>query len=361
MSKIVIIHPNDGTDVRISKTCRSLSRLGYDVHFIGWDRRPNIAKKVSCGNARLHIFTLSTKLGRNTIHGFLLFLVHVLYNLVIIRPDSVTCINEEVAVFVLPFRRFVYKQLVCELYDGLVERYSESRTLLAKMLCFYGNFIRNVSDKIVVTDDRRFNLLSNNKNKATIIGNYPEDPGDEISESIPTGKIKIYVSGSLSLARGLKEILTAAKSVGDIEIVSAGWLYDKYAHDIFVNSSEVSYKGVVTSQQSLKLASGCDAIFSFYAPTSKNNIYASPNKIYDALSVGRPIIINSETIVSNWVLENKYGWSCNYMDEIKLSEILYEIKNSRKDLPAFIQRSRSDFKANYSWHHAELQFASIYE
>jgi len=44
--RIALIHGNDGSDVRVGKTCRSLARLGFDTHFIGWDRRPEADKEI---------------------------------------------------------------------------------------------------------------------------------------------------------------------------------------------------------------------------------------------------------------------------------------------------------------------------
>jgi hypothetical protein len=53
--RIALIHGNDGSDVRVGKTCRSLARLGFDVHFIGWDRRPGADKEIDLGGATAHV------------------------------------------------------------------------------------------------------------------------------------------------------------------------------------------------------------------------------------------------------------------------------------------------------------------
>jgi glycosyltransferase involved in cell wall biosynthesis len=228
------------------------------------------------------------------------------------------------------------------------------------LLVWYGNFIRRAADRIIVTDERRFELLGSNRSKAITIGNFPEDPGDVVTSIIPTGKTKIYVSGTLLLSRGLKEILACIECVDDVEIISAGWLYDSFAKDTFVKHPKVTYMGIVSGKESLHLAAQCDAIYSFYAPTSINNIYASPNKIYDALSVGRPVIINSETVVANWVIQHKYGWSCCYDDVSALTQILNKIKEGRSGLPSFIHRTRSDFKGKYSWQQMESLLVAFY-
>jgi glycosyltransferase involved in cell wall biosynthesis len=358
--KILLMHPNDGTDIRVSKTCRSLSRLGFEVYFVGWDRQPGVEREIDCGSARLLIMRHATKYRRNTLLGFLLYCIHVLLNLITVRPHAVVCINEEPACLVLPLRGILYRSLVCELYDGVVERYGNKKSRFAPLLVRYGNFIRRSADKIIVTDERRFELLGPVRSKAVIVSNFPEDPGDDVTTIVPKGNTKIYVSGSLSLSRGLKEILDCVDRLDNVEIVSAGWLYDSFATDTFVKHPKVTYMGIVSGIESLRLAAQCDAIFSFYAPTSVNNIYASPNKIYDALSVGRPVIINSEVIVSKWVVENEYGWSCPYDDVSSLSLILHKIKEGRSGLPEFVDRARSDFSSKYSWQQMETVLASLY-
>ncbi len=358
--KTLLIHPNDGTDIRTSKTCRSLSRLGFEMHFVGWDRRPAVEKEIGCGRARLHILRYATKYGRNSWVGYLLYSIYVLFNLLRIRPDTVVCVNEEPALIVLPFRKILYRRLVCELYDGIVERCGEKRSRISSLIIWYGNFIRRAADKIIVTDERRLELLGPHCAKAVVIGNFPEDPGDTVTALFPTGKTKIYVYGSLSLSRGLQEILAAAERVDDVEIISAGWLYDRFATETLIKHPKVTYVGIVSGIEALRLAARCDAVFSYYAPTNKNNIYASPNKIYDALSVGRPIIINSETVVSRWVVENRYGWSCRYDDLAALSQILQMIRGARPGLADFTARARKDFKNLYRWEKIETLLASAY-
>lgn len=358
--KILLMHPNDGTDIRVSKTCRSLTRMGFEVFFVGWDRRPGVEKEIDCGGAKLLIMRHATRYGRNTPAGFLLYWLHVLLNLCALRPDIVVCINEEPACLVLPFRGLLYRKLVCELYDGVVERYGSSKSRLAPLLVRYGNFVRRAADRIIVTDERRFELLGPVRSKAVIVSNFPEDPGEEASTVIPSGPIKIYVSGSLSLSRGLKQILECVERLEGVQIVSAGWLYDSFASEVFARHPKVSYRGILSGIESLLLAAQCDAIYSFYAPTSVNNIYASPNKIYDALSVGRPVIINSEVIVAGWVTENSYGWSSPYEDVASLTRVLSQVADGRDGLAAFSQRARADFRGKYSWELMEKTLASLY-
>jgi UDP:flavonoid glycosyltransferase YjiC (YdhE family) len=36
--RILLLYGTDGSDIRTVKLCRSLSRQGHEVHFVGWHR-----------------------------------------------------------------------------------------------------------------------------------------------------------------------------------------------------------------------------------------------------------------------------------------------------------------------------------
>jgi N-acetyl sugar amidotransferase len=177
----------------------------------------------------------------------------------------------------------------------------------------------------------------------------------------PRGAIKIYVSGSLSLTRGLRELLVAVDLIENVEIVCAGWIFDDYARDIFLKHSKVTYLGVISARRSLEIAATCDAIFAFYSPTTINNIQASPNKIYDAMSVGRPVIINSETLVSKWVIEKGIGFSSPYLDKQSLAAIIGMLFYHRSQLYVFSKNAHNLFSTGYSWASAETELMKLYD
>lgn len=188
----------------------------------------------------------------------------------------------------------------------------------------------------------------------------PEDPGDGFSKATPTGPTTIYVSGTLNEGRGIKQVLAAIEDLPETRIIAAGWTYDDYAQGIFVKHPRVDFRGIVTLAQSLELASQCDAVLCYYAPTSDNNLNASPNKIFDAMSVGRPCIINSETKISAWVEEKEYGFLCPYEDVRKLTGIINLLPEERKQLPEKAINWRADFCKNYSWSKMEARLNRMY-
>ena len=361
----MVLHANDGSDVRIGKVCRSLSAMGFDVHFIGWDRRPDVDKTVELGSAHSHIFTRATALGRFRLVPGLRWFAFVWVCLVRLRPWTVCAVNEEHALVVLPLKRLVYRHLVCDIFDSLADRHSHrsapARALL-RVLTFVG---RAGSDRLIATDRNRFERLGRFRGKAIVVGNYPEDPGDGLWRTELEGPIRLYVAGSLTRGRGLEQVLGAVDQMRGwglvVEVVSAGWLLDSYANEVFVAHPAVRFHGIVSSRRSLELAAMCDAVLAFYAPTSEGNRNASPNKVYDAMSVGRPVIINSEVRMAQWIVDNGLGFAAPYGDVEALAEIIRRLPELRGGMAEGAARIRAAFGEGSSWQRSAERLRGLYE
>lgn len=352
IAKIAIIHTNDGSDVRVGKLCRSACRLGFNCHYIGWDRRPSECKSSDLGGAKRHIMVRASRRGRATISGTLLFYFHVVAVLARIRPDTVLVVNEDLAFLLLPFRRLIYRRLICDVFDSLVDRHSNKNAIYRAIAAILSAVSRWGADQLFATDDRRRKRFGKHIGKTSVIENFPEDPGDKLSQQIPSGAVKIYVAGSLSEGRGLRQILSAAERLSNVSIISAGWIYDDYASIEFRQHPMVDYRGIVDSRQSLCHAAECDAVLAFYSPCTTNNIYASPNKIYDALSVGRMSIVNTETKVSEWIRHQNLGFVCPYNDVAGLVQVLLALSD-RSEFAENSARLRAKFLKRFQWRQFE--------
>ena len=357
--RIALIHGNDGTDVRVGKICRSLSRMGYDTHFIGWDRRPNAKKEIDLGGAQSHILRLETAFGKGTPATMLCFAAHTWRTLAHLRPETVCCVNEEYCLLAVPLKHLYYRHLICDIFDALSDRLSVRSWPYRAAAGIVSALSHGAADCLIATDDVRRGRFGRHQGKCAVIRNYPEDPGEAFWRKNVEGPVKVYVSGSLFLQKGLKQILAAVEAMEDVQIVAAGPFYDRFAKEEFANHPKVVYNGIVTARRSLELAAECDAIFAFYAPT-KSLEFTSPNKIYDALCVGRPAIINREVDVAPWIMENGLGMQCAYEDVEALREIIASLRDRRGGLSEYSERLRAVFAKGYSWERMEERLAYVY-
>ncbi len=346
---VALIHANDGSDVRIGKFCRTLCELGYDCHFIGWDRRPNETKPRALGDTACHVMSLQTRHGRGTLWGLFRFYLFAIYWLFRVRPLTVSAVNEDLAFAFVPFRRLLFRRLVCDVFDSLKDRHSNKGPVVRRLISAVSWVARSGADRLVATDHRRLARFEQQyQSKSVVIENYPEDCGPNLSKTSPDGPLKVFVSGSLSQSRGLAQIVASASRVGNTQLISVGWIYDDYTQTQFVTNPLVSYHGIVTAKEALELGASCDAFLVFYEPTNLNNRNASPNKIYDALSVGRPCIVNREASISAWIEQQDLGFVCEYDAPDQLDQIVRRLQD-RSDHVERSQRLRSVFEQGYCW------------
>lgn len=358
--KIAIVFGNDGSDVRLLKTCRSLRLLGHQVHLIGWNRRPDLNAATPPDGVIPHVIDYRVPTRRSTFLGQWAFTKHALSTLSRLRPETVIAVNEDNAIRVLPLYGSAYKHLVCDIYDSHIDRFSNHLLPIRTAAYSVSKLAQTLSDSVIVTDDRRQRCLGVNIGKSYVIGNFPEDPGEILSKQPVTGPLTIFVSGSLSKMRGLDTLIKVLETNQSLRIRAAGWFSDTFSENVFARHQQVEYLGRLTPFQSLEEAAKCDAVLAMYAPTNKNNIKASPNKIFDAMSVGRPVVINSEAEVSGWVTDNGLGFSCPYYDHSQFTAILEVLKTQRDSLNHFAASSRSLFQTGFSWESTLPIFKDLY-
>ena len=170
-----------------------------------------------------------------------------------------------------------------------------------------------------MTDERRAALLPKRfSNKTGILENFPYFRPDMHREMSSSKKLIIYFNGSLQKERGIEFLEGLLDASINVEVIVAGWCYDKRASAL-IEHERVHYRGVVGQKESSEIASNeCDYILCFYEPINMNYVYASPNKIFDAIQTGVPVIVNAEVVVSRFVTEESLGivipsyYSTNY-------------------------------------------------
>ena len=160
--------------------------------------------------------------------------------------------------------------------------------------------------KVIVTDDERAGLMpSCVRDKLVVLPNYPFRYHGAFGVRDPL-LLRILYVGSLSENRGTAFVRRLLAAAPDARVVMAGWLYDEESRKL-AQDARVEWLGTVPQAQIIEQATRCNFILCHYQPSNVNNIYASPNKIYDAIQAGVAVVINPEVKVSRFVREHGLG------------------------------------------------------
>jgi glycosyltransferase involved in cell wall biosynthesis len=263
-------------------------------------------------------------------------------------------------------KHLLYRHLVLDIFDSLLAR--DVRAPVQRAGAWAMRTAAHVgSDKIIETSDQLRSMLGRYAGKAVVVLNVPEDPGESVSRDYPTGPaIQICTGGSLSRTRdGLETLLRAVDMLppGEVHIQASGWLHDDYAKNEFVNHPAVTYRWLESPDEFRRVAARCDALTSLRADAGAT-LYRSwvlPNRLFDALSVGRPIIVSSTMRIAPWVEEQGFGFSWEPGDAEGLVAIFHKLKERRAQLPAYAEGVRKVYTSQYTWPRMEQRLKALYD
>jgi glycosyltransferase involved in cell wall biosynthesis len=192
------------------------------------------------------------------------------------------------------------------------------------------------ADKIIVPNEARKDFMSrifNNKDIA-VVHNYPKVSNlDEINkESVElaieddffchTGLVKAY-----RLPRLVIETFRWLYEKNGIKIVIAGKVFGKMKKIISKYEKEpfIEYLGVVDRNTSLAIQKKAIAGLAIYLPIDINNHLCAPQKVYEYLNNGLPIVCSDNPPLVDLIKKNNLGTNLTEMNKNSIMETFQEI------------------------------------
>jgi glycosyltransferase involved in cell wall biosynthesis len=171
------------------------------------------------------------------------------------------------------------------------------------------------ADALIICEPERKRQITFRLNKEPLIlPNIPEienDLNDYGCEKyrFNNGKPTLVYFGGLVCDRFLEELLDLSKSE-PFNLLIAGF-GDAKIEKLCTEMSQMSnvrYFGKLGMEEGLKMTREADVVYAMYCKNNPNHIYAAPNKYYEAMFLGKPIISTKGTIVEDKILANNIGW-----------------------------------------------------
>ena len=122
----------------------------------------------------------------------------------------------------------------------------------------------------------------------------------------------------------------------------------------------IHYYGKLPYSEVLKLESECDVMTVLYDPRIPNHKYAAPNKLYEALMLGKPFVMCTDTGWDYLVEEEKVGVliGCSKQGLKEGLDKLYEKRAQWEDMS---KRGKALYKSQYSWEVMKERLSDLYD
>lgn len=235
--------------------------------------------------------------------------------------------------------------------------------LLRLMIEKLDYWIMKKAAAIIVPDENRIQSFAEPfRYKIHIL---PNTPNGEIAPSfteIPDRPFTIYATGSIEIGRGLKTLINACARLSGCRILIAGRAPEKELVDFIKSSGEyIDFRGEVSHRTALELYNEADVVFAFYDPSLPIYVLASPTKLYEAMMMGKPVIVNEEAKISAKVRDWGIGYICSYYDENALTDIIDYICHNNTEIINKGKNARDLFYKLFDWRLIEYKLWRVIE
>lgn len=373
--KIVFLRSNPvNPDSRVEKEVNSLIKEGYSIQIIAWDRTENYPIKselLHLANGSVEIFRFGIKASfgggfKTNLMPLLKFQGYILKWLVTNRSsyDVIHACDFDTAYVSLKVAKLYNKKLVYDIFDYYTDSFSVPRILKR----FIENRDRNVinkADKVIICSEKRKEQLKDSNPKSlTILHNTPSSnlvTANEKRIKLNENKIKVVYIGILGEGRMILEIAKIINKRDDCELHIAGFGPLEHSMKLLSEESDsIIYYGKLSYEQAIDLEKQCDIMTAIYDPKVNNHKYAAPNKFYEALFLGKPIIVVKGTSIDEIVYKDDLGEVIEFNPEA-FNLALTQLINRKHDWPEISRKSKHLYSYLYSWEEMEKRLFRMYK
>lgn len=358
-------------DSRLLKQMKVLCENNYKVKVLGWDRQGlleyeninNIDNEIEC-------FFLKSDYGLGYKGAFKIILFQIWLFIKLIQYNKeykiIHCCDLDTAIPAKIVSKIYKKKIVYDIFDY----YSHSHPIplnMYRLVEAIENKIINSADlTIICNEGRRKQILNARPKKCIVIHNTPEITSEitsKISRGIGCDKklLKIVYVGVLQEHRLLREVLEKIEGNKCFELHIGGFgILEEVVKSYAERNENIFFYGSMKYEDVLKLEEQCDILFATYDPKIENHKYSAPNKLYEAMGLGKPIIVCKKTGIDQIVDKHGIGISIEY-DAREFLEALIQLGNHEELRYNMATRGKELYKNEYSWEQMKKRLVQEYD
>jgi len=361
-ARVVLVRSKSpaGIEPRLAKEARSLARGGFEVHVVLWDREGAYPVEEDRNGFQIHRYPLRAPEGQPSLIPLLpRWSCHVLRQVLALRPNVVHAVDFDTAIPSLLASRILGARFVYDIFDFYAEMVTAKLPpLVRRVLASWERRVIARADLVIVPDRRREEQFAGVRPRRLVeIMNVPEDRR-VVAE--PAAQFVVFYGGMIAKDRGLKDVLAACESTGAKFLVAGHGPDEADLLPDLESSPACLYLGTIPYEEVLQHTAASHAIAALYDPAVPNNRYASPNKLFEAMMLAKPILVSDGTRAAEIVREIGCGVVVPYGNLEVLKDELERLMLSPSKCREMGLRGRAAFESKYNWSVMERRLLDAY-
>jgi glycosyltransferase involved in cell wall biosynthesis len=356
-------------DPRVFKIVSSLKKR-YSTLVLGWNREEVARKEMDNYIVNLECFSFKTPHGKpSIIHYFCMiiyfaiFWVWVFIKLIKHKPKVVHACDLDTVLPCFIYKLIFRKKMVFDVFD----RYAMAFLPTAyKILYLTVNLIEEYfsgkADVLITISEKSLMTFRKRPKHCVIIMNCAEDHALERTSSehkdVKDNAFTLIYTGGIRRDRSLENITAAIKDLNNVEFVIAGLIVDKKLFDQILSFPYVKYRGFLNPNDALYLEGSADAMIALYDLKIPWNSITIPNKLFEAMMCGVPIITN---VSPELIRKLDFGIMVNYDNVNQIRSTIALLRDNGELRSRLGNNGRKAFLEKYNWVKMEEKLYQIYE
>ena len=257
-------------------------------------------------------------------------------------------------------RRF-NKKIVYDIFDYYADSYNAPAPVKRVIRKMENRCISKADLTIICSYERHGQIAGSTQKKLIVVENTPEDitVNDDFKLALDSvsDRTKVVYAGMLVFDRFLKETCEVIRSRNDIEWHVAGYgVLRPYIEEAAATNPNIFYYGPLPYDDILALEKKCDIMTALQDPSVPNNRYSAPNKFYEALMLGKPLIMVRNGSIYKEIEKHGIGETIDPSeDNIKeeISAAFDRLIERRGEWPEMGLSARKLYDTEYPWSKSE--------
>lgn len=342
------------------KICRSLSSCGYEVYLVVADNKPD--EKVD----NINILSVPVN-GTGRISRMTTIASRVYKKALSLECDIYHFHDPELLFFGLRLKKENFKVIYDSHEDVPRDILSKSyiwkplRTVLSFVVELVENYVARKMDLIITaTPFIKARFLKINKN-TEVINNYPVLAELYSKISWKNRKNSVCFIGGINVERGIYEMVDAMINT-NAQLVLAGE-FESARILLKTNTSigwnKVKFYGHVNREKAQEILSECKAGLVTFHP-HPNHINAQPNKIFEYMSAGIPVIASDFPLWKSMIDNDHFGLCVNPFDANAIASAINFIIENPDEASQMGMNGRKAVEEKFNWENEAKKLNKIY-
>ncbi|EOW9421697.1 glycosyltransferase [Vibrio cholerae] len=374
-NNIVIVRSSAFKTTRVIRQAKELANSGRNVTIVHWERmidkehNDNVIKALDF-DCRVISYNRRCEYGKGIYSffdrlGWFVFLLNVIFRG---KFNTVQAVDFDSAFPAFLASRVKGCKFIYDIADFIETFDSDIPSLVRFFVRKLSSIIVKFSDLIIIPDKNRLvNIEELAKNKVIVVNNAPNLDLNSINgktldigmlSEMDESKTNVFYYGAFNEDRAIRLFLEASKDtrLSDINFWFAGWGALEKEVNAF-KGDNVHYLGKLKQVEALSVLCKMDCSLIFYDPKYEHNRLASPNKIFEAMAVGVPVLVSFNTSIDKLVLDENIGYACDYELE-SLILTLIRVRDENKDIKV---KNIKSLYADYCWDNSAFNLRVAYD